>query len=448
MRYGPQSERIRRQLDMKKANLIGVSTGGMIAQHFAADYPKNVGNLVLAATCAEPNHILNESIFEWVELAKYGDHTLSWTTMRSACIPQPIPESTSGSLRSWACSQSQSPSSASSFKPMSAGRIAHQTALLQLLLQLLSSAASKTSRLAGMSHRKSPRPFHMHVVKCTKNGNMVCTKKRRILTRLYWVFFVKNNLMREHNMNHCDDPDFFTAYAQMSRSQQGLPGAGEWHQLESLFLVLAGKDALVLGCGHGWHCKYAADQGTANVLGIDMSEKMIAEAVKRNAADCITYRVCSLLDYNYPANTYDLVISNLVLHYVGDLDVFYRRVYDTPRPRDVFLMNIEQPTFTAGVHQHFSADGTWPVDNYYYPRERQTDFLWHTITKYHHTLTQILMNLIHAGFHLDTVEEAMPLVRASRSITAAICYGLFVSYLPSGKPLSNTQLLPLRHFTF
>ena len=158
-------------------------------------------------------------------------------------------------------------------------------------------------------------------------------------------------------MNHYDNPGFFAAYAQMSRSQQGLSGAGEWHQLEPLFPDLAGKDVLDLGCGYGWHCKYAADHGAASVLGIDMSKKMIAEAVKRNAADCITYRVCSLLDYDYPANTYDLVISNLVLHYIENLDVVYRRVYDTLRPGGVFLMNIEHPTFTAGVHQQFAADG-------------------------------------------------------------------------------------------
>ena len=48
------------------------------------------------------------------------------------------------------------------------------------------------------------------------------------------------------------------------------------------------------------------------------------------------------------------------------------------------------------------------MDNYYTPGQRQTDFLGHAITKYHHTLTQILNGLIKAGFHLEAVEEAMP----------------------------------------
>ena len=209
-------------------------------------------------------------------------------------------------------------------------------------------------------------------------------------------------------MNHYDNPDFFAVYAQMSRSQQGLDGAGEWHQLEPLFPDLAGKDVLDLGCGYGWHCKYAADHGARSILGIDQSELMIAEARKRNAAEGITYRVCSLLDYEYPAAAYDLVVSNLVLHYVEDLAFVYRRIHETLRPGGVFLMNIEHPTFTAGVNQQFAHDGTWPVDNYYYPGQRQTDFLGHAICKYHHTLTQILNGLIEAGFRLEAVEEALP----------------------------------------
>ncbi len=209
-------------------------------------------------------------------------------------------------------------------------------------------------------------------------------------------------------MNHYDNPEFFAAYAQMSRSQQGLDGAGEWHQLQPLFPDMTGRDVLDLGCGYGWHCRYAADHGAGSVLGIDQSEMMIAEAKKRNDAPGITYRVCSLQEYDYPKESFDLAVSNLVLHYVEDLDAVYRRIHETLRPGGVFLMNIEHPTFTAGVNQQFSADGTWPVDDYYYPGLRKTDFLGHTITKYHHTLTQILGGLLKAGFRIEAVEEAMP----------------------------------------
>ena len=81
----------------------------------------------------------------------------------------------------------------------------------------------------------------------------------------------------------------------------------------------------------------------------------------------------------------------------------------------LFMMSyqIKHPVFTAGINQDwiYSDDGTaqfWPVDNYYPPGERHTNFLDYDVVKQHHTLTQILMGLLHNGFTLQAVEEAMP----------------------------------------
>ena len=60
-------------LGIEKAHLFGVSMGGMIAQHFAADYPDRLHKLVLAVTCPRPNPILEESVQEWVSLARQGN---------------------------------------------------------------------------------------------------------------------------------------------------------------------------------------------------------------------------------------------------------------------------------------------------------------------------------------------------------------------------------------
>jgi len=194
----------------------------------------------------------------------------------------------------------------------------------------------------------------------------------------------------------------------MTRSVQGLEGAGEWRQLKKLFPDVRGCDVLDIGCGYGWHCAYAAQMGAEKVLGIDESRLMIAEARRRNAADRVEYRVCSLQEYDYAADSFDLVISNLVLHYVADIDAVYRDVYRALRPDGVFLFNIEHPVFTAGKGQVFSPDGTWPVADYYYPGPRKTEFLGYTVMKQHHTLTQILTGLLNAGFRIEAVEEAMP----------------------------------------
>ena len=214
-------------------------------------------------------------------------------------------------------------------------------------------------------------------------------------------------------INEYDNNTFFHAYAKMARSQQGLSAAGEWHQLKPLFPPLQGKRVLDLGCGYGWHCKFSVEQGAIQVLGIDASRKMIAEAERRNYDRRIVYQICGIEEYEYPAHTWDCVISNLALHYVEHLPQIFQKVHRTLTPGGTFLFNIEHPVFTAGVGQDwvYAEDGTpryWPVDNYFFPGARKTHFLGCDVVKQHHTLTQILMGLLHHGFELEAVEEAEP----------------------------------------
>ena len=60
-------------LKIARADVFGVSMGGMIAQHLAIDYPERVGRLVLTVTCPGTNSCLEESVREWIFLAKAGD---------------------------------------------------------------------------------------------------------------------------------------------------------------------------------------------------------------------------------------------------------------------------------------------------------------------------------------------------------------------------------------
>lgn len=63
--------------------------------------------------------------------------------------------------------------------------------------------------------------------------------------------------------NNYDNPGFFSQYRRFPRSVEGLSAAGEWHALQKLFPDFSGKRVLDLGCGFGWHCRYAADHGAA-----------------------------------------------------------------------------------------------------------------------------------------------------------------------------------------
>ena len=62
------------QLYIEKADIIGVSLGGMIAQHLAIDFPEKVGKLVLVVTSARPSEVLNQALSGWIEMAYQGDY--------------------------------------------------------------------------------------------------------------------------------------------------------------------------------------------------------------------------------------------------------------------------------------------------------------------------------------------------------------------------------------
>ena len=102
----------------------------------------------------------------------------------------------------------------------------------------------------------------------------------------------------------------------MSRSVDGLKGAGEWHVLQKMLPDFQGKRVLDLGCGFGWHCQYAIEHGAVHALGIDLSHKMLEEATKRNNSPHIEYKCMAIEDFDYTPESYDIVISSLTFHYL------------------------------------------------------------------------------------------------------------------------------------
>lgn len=61
-------------LEIEKIYMMGVSQGGMIAQHFAINYPDTVEKLVVAVSTSRANNVLRDVISKWVEWAKSDDY--------------------------------------------------------------------------------------------------------------------------------------------------------------------------------------------------------------------------------------------------------------------------------------------------------------------------------------------------------------------------------------
>lgn len=213
--------------------------------------------------------------------------------------------------------------------------------------------------------------------------------------------------------NTYDDEKFFMQYSAMDRSTKGLAGAGEWHALQPLLPDFSGKRVLDLGCGFGWHCRYAAEQGASYVLGVDSSRKMLAVARENTPFDTVEYRLSGIEDFAFPENGFNTVISSLALHYVKDFHALCRKVKATLTPGGSFVFSVEHPIFTAQGPQdwHHSDTGDrahWPVDGYFSEGERSAVFLGETVAKYHKTITTYVNGLVKAGFSITALVEPQP----------------------------------------
>lgn len=213
--------------------------------------------------------------------------------------------------------------------------------------------------------------------------------------------------------NKYDDDAFFGQYSRMSRSVDGLKGAGEWHELRKMMPDFQGKRMLDLGCGFGWHCEYAVEQGAASVVGIDLSQKMLEEARKRNASPRIEYKCMAVEDFDFRADTFDVVISSLTFHYMESFDDICRHVHRCLSPGGCFIFSVEHPIFTAYGSQDWYRDAEgrilhWPVDRYFTEGKRTASFLGEEVTKYHKTLTTYVNALILAGFEITGLKEPEP----------------------------------------
>ena len=61
------------ELNMKNADIFGVSQGGMIAQYLAIDRPDLVCKLVLAVTLSKNNETVKTVLADWIKMTEEGN---------------------------------------------------------------------------------------------------------------------------------------------------------------------------------------------------------------------------------------------------------------------------------------------------------------------------------------------------------------------------------------
>jgi SAM-dependent methyltransferase len=173
---------------------------------------------------------------------------------------------------------------------------------------------------------------------------------------------------------------------------------------------VSGLRVLDLGCGDAKIGRELCSAGAARYRGIDGSARMI-EAARRTLQGTTGETVlCDIEDLAEPAESFDLVLSRMALHYVADLGGVLRACWACLAPGGRLVFTVVHPVITSNDARESSTEPrqNWVVDEYFNtgPRDQQwlgTKTVWH-----HRTVEDYVFELRNAGFALINLRECAP----------------------------------------
>jgi SAM-dependent methyltransferase len=214
--------------------------------------------------------------------------------------------------------------------------------------------------------------------------------------------------------NIYDDPRFFAGYSTLERFGSGWERASEHADLLALFPDIGGRRVLDLGCGAGQLAHHLATVGAAEVIGVDISERMLGLARAEWSHPRVTYCREAVERVAFPPARFDVVISSLVVHYVEDYRTLIRRIAGWLAPGGVLIYSTEHPIFTArlpGDGWVLDAGGRrtrWGLDHYADEGARDETWFVAGVRKMHRTFATLVNGLLDAGLLVERVVEPVP----------------------------------------
>lgn len=214
--------------------------------------------------------------------------------------------------------------------------------------------------------------------------------------------------------NIYDDPRFFAGYSTLERFGAGWQQAMEHADLLALLPPVAGRRALDLGCGAGQLAHHLATSGAAEVVGVDVSERMLERARAEWAHPRVTYRREAMEHLVFDLARFDLVVSSLALHYVDDYAGLMARIAGWLAPGGVLVYSTEHPIYTARlpgegwVVDEAGRRTGWSLDRYADEGTREETWFVSGVRKVHRTLATLVNGVVDAGLVVERLVEPVP----------------------------------------
>ena len=214
--------------------------------------------------------------------------------------------------------------------------------------------------------------------------------------------------------NIYDDERFFAGYSSLERFGPGWQQAMEHHDLLALLPPIPGRRVLDLGSGAGQLAHHLATRDAAEVVAVDLSERMLERARAEWAHPRVTYRRDAMERLAFEPARFDLVVSSLALHYVEDYAGLVARIAGWLAPGGVLVYSTEHPIYTARlpgegwvVDQAGRRTG-WSIDRYAEEGAREETWFVAGVRKVHRTLATLINGLVDAGLVVERLIEPVP----------------------------------------
>jgi SAM-dependent methyltransferase len=196
--------------------------------------------------------------------------------------------------------------------------------------------------------------------------------------------------------------DYDTIAARYAAKIDERPWNAHYERPATLALLpnVSGKDVLDAGCGPGWYADWLARNG-ARVVAIDRSRSMVALADERLGGRVRVMQGDVSNLRNLLANeTFDVVLSSLVLHYLPDLSKAFLEWARLLRPDGTLVFSTHHP-----IHQASLLD-----PGYLHAEliEEEWGWLGEKMRYFRRPLRDLTEPLASAGFVIERIVEPTP----------------------------------------
>ena len=207
-----------------------------------------------------------------------------------------------------------------------------------------------------------------------------------------------------------DDEALFTAYQQMRERPDNANITLEQPVFLELMGSAVGLRVLDLGCGDARFGRELLEAGARQYVGIEASQNMASAARAMLAGTPGKIIETPLETWEYPHESFDLVVSRLALHYVEDFDAVCAKVFATLSHGGKIVFSVEHPVVTSSIRgaQRSGVYHDWLVDDYFIGGRREKRWMGGEVIIYHRTIEDYILGLQRAGFTLEGLREARP----------------------------------------